>query len=689
MALWLNVPRNSGLPSTPILPVQIIRPYNKFPFLALILSVSVGLLVIACWLIGWLAPLQETFVVEPHLAKMFHPFDGALFIMAAALTGCLIADRLKAHWAWLTVGGFLAAWCGFSVLLSRMLRVDIMFAPGSLAFLGATLASQVRQLWILDSQLTERIGTTMQFHKLETVSADERWMSGLKLLATVLPLDEAVIFRRDEYAQLVPAARLRARAPVTPENNSNAIWREGVKLCEAAITAKELLSDAGKNNAADAAANVAMPLFHQNRSVGALLLRLTQSFDEADRPLLAAVGAQLARDFQRDEVRRQGKFAGFWSFYAPRAAEKRIAAFDVVSGLLTEHRFTAHALAESKDGYAVAFLDGTLAYTNATFLSIARLTAKQAANSSFFELLNRFRTDVFDDPSLAVRRVLQTGEAYERELPFNAQKKTFALRIALSREPAGAEDEVGEPLCLVVSMRDVTRLKEHAKLKSDMVSLMAHEFRTPITSISGFAELLAMDERIPPDAREFLDIIGNESLRLTRMINTFLSVSKLEAADKEEVIKVPLRLDELVNETLENFQGEAKRKRIRLTAERPTRVPPVAADKMLITQVVYNLVDNAIRYSPERTTVTVTTRLELETVRVEVEDRGFGIPANAIDRVWEKFYRVTQSGQVKDDSSTGLGLAFVKEVVEQHGGTVTVESQAGHGSKFSFTLPRL
>ena len=101
------------------------------------------------------------------------------------------------------------------------------------------------------------------------------------------------------------------------------------------------------------------------------------------------------------------------------------------------------------------------------------------------------------------------------------------------------------------------------------------------------------------------------------------------------------------------------------------------------------LLDNAVRYSPERTTVTVTTALEAEVVRVVVEDRGYGIPADSIDRIWEKFYRVARDGQEKDEESTGLGLAFVKEVIEQHGGSVSVESEVGRGSKFSFALPRL
>jgi two-component system phosphate regulon sensor histidine kinase PhoR len=137
------------------------------------------------------------------------------------------------------------------------------------------------------------------------------------------------------------------------------------------------------------------------------------------------------------------------------------------------------------------------------------------------------------------------------------------------------------------------------------------------------------------------------------------------------------------------MQPVAKKKRMRFVDQASANIPPVAADKSLITQVLMKLLDNAVRYSPERTTVTVTTMLEAETVRVMVEDRGYGVPTDSIDRIWEKFYRVARDGQEKDEESTGLGLAFVKEVVEQHGGSVSVESEVGKGSKFSFALPRL
>ncbi|HEX8891448.1 MAG TPA: HAMP domain-containing sensor histidine kinase, partial [Pyrinomonadaceae bacterium] len=277
----------------------------------------------------------------------------------------------------------------------------------------------------------------------------------------------------------------------------------------------------------------------------------------------------------------------------------------------------------------------------------------------------------------------------ERELHFTERNQTLELRIALVTERASDNGDGAQPLCLAVTVRDVTRIKEYEKLKSDMISLMSHELRTPITSINGFAELLMNDEAVPAESREFLSIINAESQRLSRMINTFLTVTQLEAADKQEVLKIPLKLDDVVRETLTSLQPVAKKKRIRLVEQPSTRLPPVAADRSLITQVVTNLIGNAIKYSPERTTVTVSTQLEADTIRLCVEDRGYGIPPESVDRVWEKFYRVARDGQEKDEESTGLGLSFVREVVEQHGGTVALESEVGRGSKFSFTLPRL
>jgi len=464
-----------------------------------------------------------------------------------------------------------------------------------------------------------------------------------------------------------------------------------IKLCDRAVETSEIaLAPAGQ---IDSLESVAIPLRHEGRTVGALLLRLRESFDQSDRRLLSAVGGQVARNLQREESRRLKLDGNLPAFVSARTSSHRLHAFDVISGALTENRFGAQVLAEAADGYAVAYLDGTLGFVNPAMLWAARLNQFEAQTVDLFGLLDRFRSGVFDEPSIAVRRVLQSGEPYQTELKFSDRNQTLELRIALATDDNGTGSNGNgagsSPLCFAIRVRDVTKMKEFEQLKSDMISLMSHELRTPLTSINGFAELLILDEKIPEESREFLQIITNESQRMSRMIDTFLSVTQLERADKKEVTKTALRLDEVVRDVLNTVQTVAKKKRIRLIEQPNGRIPPVAADKSLITQVLTRLLENAIKYSPERTAVTVSTLLEADAVRIVVEDRGYGVPAESIDRIWEKFYRVARDGQEKDEESTGLGLAFVKEVVEQHGGLVAVESEVGRGSKFSFALPRL
>jgi signal transduction histidine kinase len=666
--------------------------------ISLALSLCVALLVLLAWTAGFLASLQAVFLLalpsESNAAATPQLWLGALVISVAGLSTGFATARFGAKRTLPFLGGGLLVLAGFSLFASKYLQIDIVFGPLALASVLSFLAVQLRRLWVIDSTLTRNVNqSTAQVSHLEGGSSEARLMSGLKLLETVLPLDEAIIFHPDENGQLAPAARLRAAsANGNMETARNAAWRGGVKLCERAVASGKMLATSGEKEAEAAApSSVALPLRHEGRSVGALLVRLRESFDQNDSPLLLAVGEQMARNFQRDEARKRAVPHHFMTLMSARAAESRLESFGVLNGLLTEQRFGAEVLSEASDGHAVAYLDGTLAYVNPPLLQAARLLEKEALALDLFGLLDRFRGGVFDDPSIAVRRVLQTGDAYERELHFpERNNQALELRIALVTERTGKSGNVStHPLCLAVTVRDVTRIKEYEKLKSDMISLMSHELRTPITSINGFAELLMNDDAIPTESREFLSIINSESQRLSRMINTFLAVTQLEAADKQEVLKIPLRLDDVVRETLTSLQPVAKKKRIRLIEQPAQRLPPVAADRSLITQVVTNLVGNAIKYSPERTTVTVSTTLEADTVRLSVEDRGYGIPPEAVDRVWEKFYRVARDGQEKDEESTGLGLSFVREVVEQHGGTVTLESEVGRGSKFSFTLPRL
>jgi len=532
----------------------------------------------------------------------------------------------------------------------------------------------VIRLWSIDRQLVRSLFHSSTTTSASIVDANGRLASGLKLLNTVLPLSEAVVFRCDDSEGLQTVVRYKSPAPNPQDPRRNAVWREGIKLCQRAATTSQIVSQT---------TSVAVPLLHENETAGVLLIRLASEFSVDDKPLLLAVGSQFARNLERESFTRNAVRTEALSFFSQSGSKKKIDALNVLKAVTVEQRCEASTLAHIDDGVAIAYLDGTLALVNPTLITFAGLTDEQVSKMDLFDLLNKFRTDVFDEPEIAVRRVLQSGDEYEGELNFEAKSQILNLRISLLRE---REDE---PIGIALYVKDLTATKEYEKLKSDMISLMSHELRTPLTSINGFAELLTVDENIPAQAREFVSIIANESQRMSRMINTFLSVTQLQRKDKQEVLKIPLRLDEVVRETINSLQPVAKKKRIRLIEQPAHRIPPVAADKSLITQAVKNLLNNAIKYSPERTTVTVSTALEAESVRVCVEDRGFGIPAEAKERVWDKFYRVVREGQEKDEESTGLGLSFVREVVEQHGGRVDLDSEEGRGSKFSFTLPRL
>ena len=671
--------------------------FKSFSFSAA-LSLGVSALVAGAWGVGVLASPAALFMFDAPATPSVPPqvWVVLLLIATAGLGGGFAAERLGAGRALQVVAGALVLLCAASLVVSRFLHLDIVFAPMMFAGFGSLLTAQARRLWKIDSLLTENIERlAVRRSALEGRGADGRLLSGLRLLNTVLPLEEAVIFRLDEWGAPVQAARLRAqaRAGARDDGGSNSAWREGVQMCERVMRSRELeVKTEGTDDGG--ATTVAVPLCHDGQAVGALLLRLRGRFEEDDRPLLENVSAQFARNLQRDDARALDVPRARATLYSSRAARQRLEAFGVVSGLLTEQGFAGLVLSEGSDAHAVAYLDGTLAFVNPAMRACARLGTAEWRKLDLFALLERFRTGVFDEPQIAVRRVLQTGQVYERELTFLDRGETLLLSIALVNSDAadareGDDARAPIPLCLAVTVRDVTRMKELDKLKSDMLSLMSHELRTPITSINGFAELLMADDNIPEDAREFLSIINTESQRVARMLSTFLSVAKLEQKDRQEVLMSPLTLDDVVRETITSFQPVAKRKRIRLVERDGQRLPPVAADRGLITQAVANLVDNAIKYSPERTSVTLSTALEADTVRLTVEDRGYGIPPEDHERVWEKFYRVARDGRIKEEESTGLGLSFVRQVVEQHGGQVFLESAPGLGSKVGFTLPRL
>lgn len=650
------------------------------------LALLAGLIAFSCWFFGALPgilPYSSVFVAEIPDA-IPSPEAAAIALGCVSVVVGLFTRRFGFRRCLVYFSASLMLVVIASFVSLRFFAIDLLPAPVILAGTLSALFVQVGALWELDRLLARSLFTSPRGVELvQSGEAQTRLMSGLKLLNAVLPITEAVVFQSETPTGLQPIARFKDGATKLSDPGRNSLWRDGVTLCQRAIKSRRLVLQTGTDGQSS---SIAIPLQNELSVVGAVLVRLNGTFCEDDQPLLEAVGSQFARNLARDSFSKNSLGKSFYGFFSTFGSKKKLDALHVLHALATEQRSEQTALTNIDYGVAIAYLDGTIAFANSALLGFAEVTSDELKTLNVFTLLDRFRYGVFDEPSIAVRRVLQTGIDYENELRFDQRNQILGLRIALLRE---SQDQTTEPVGLAIFVKDLTSVKEYEKLKSDMISLMSHELRTPLTSINGFAELLSSDNTIPDQAKEFVTIIANESQRMSRMINTFLSVTQLQRKDKQEVLKIPLRLDEVVRDTISTLQPVAKKKRIRLVEQPTQRLPPVAADKSLITQVVKNLLSNAIKYSPERTTVTVSTALEAESVRVSVEDRGYGIPSESRDRVWEKFYRVVREGQEKDEESTGLGLSFVREVIEQHGGTVAVDSEEGRGSKFSFTLPRL
>lgn len=231
--------------------------------------------------------------------------------------------------------------------------------------------------------------------------------------------------------------------------------------------------------------------------------------------------------------------------------------------------------------------------------------------------------------------------------------------------------------------RAMEQLEKVNRAKSEFVSIVSHEFRTPLTGIQGFSEMMR-DEKLPiQEMREFAADINKDAQRLNRMINEMLDLSRMEAG-RMTLHREPTDLNAVVTDVADRLRPNAPAHPIALDLD-PT-VPAYHGDRDRLTQVVGNLLSNAVKYSPTGGTIAVTTALRDGAIELTVEDHGMGIPAEALETIWEQYSRV-ESSDTKGIQGTGLGLPIVRQIVTMHGGRVWAESQVGRGSVFHVLLP--
>ncbi len=352
----------------------------------------------------------------------------------------------------------------------------------------------------------------------------------------------------------------------------------------------------------------------------------------------------------------------------------------------TRRRIEA-VLNATNDGIALLSRSGEISLVNERFAYFFGLERTFLLSQTFEQvrphILSRFTSrDRVRDKLRAILRdpELATEETFDLLHPTVRTVRLFTAPVR--------EDEGDELLGRIVVLRDVTRETQVDRMKSEFVSTVSHELRTPLTAIQGYVDLILEGKPGPltDTQREFLTMMQSSNQRLTALITDILDVSRIEAG------KIELREDEvnyppLVELIVKMLQGEALARGVVLHAEiAPGSYPPVLGDTERLQQVLTNLISNGIKYTPSGGSITVTVRPQESYVATCVADTGIGIPREDRERVFEKFYRADNS-TTRSAGGTGLGLAISRAIVERLGGSIWVESEAGEGSQFWFTLP--
>ncbi len=326
-----------------------------------------------------------------------------------------------------------------------------------------------------------------------------------------------------------------------------------------------------------------------------------------------------------------------------------------------------------------AILSGTgevvIAVDNAGRLLLLNPAARRAFATGPLSLINKPLAEVTDNRELL--------DLFERPL---SGRQTQRAEICLADGRTLNANLTSIPgRGRVAVMQDITHLKELDKMKSDFVSTVSHDLRSPLTSIRGFIDLLAVAGELNEQQRQFAEKIRRGAVDISALIDDLLDIGRIEAGVDLEMRAC--QLEDIIREVTDNLRGEVETKKQTLRLKLAPQLPAVWGNQLRLGQVVSNLVDNAIKYTPEGGTITVEARGEGAQVMVSVKDTGIGIPLADQPYIFDKFYRV-KDRDTADISGTGLGLSIVKSVIEKHNGRVWVESEPGVGSTFTFILPK-
>ena len=356
---------------------------------------------------------------------------------------------------------------------------------------------------------------------------------------------------------------------------------------------------------------------------------------------------------------------------------------DAVGGMVAQLGQTIHTLTDERnrsaailgsmvEGVAVVGGDERILYCNQAFEQILELPQGSSQGKKLVEGLRQA------DLVTAVRQVLPGGDEVTGEVEVGTvRRRSFSVTAAPVR--------AAEASSAVLVLHDITELRRLERVRRDFVANVSHEFKTPLTAIQGFAETLlggALDDKA--NRKRFVEIIREHARRLARLTDDLLKLSRIEAG-RLDLESRPVSVAGLVNGCVETARLNAESRGLRIAVELPEGLPPVRGDAVQLDEVLQNLIDNALQYTPSGGRIDVTAYSNGHEVIFTVADTGIGIPESDLERIFERFYRV-DAARSREAGGTGLGLSIARHIVDAHGGRIWVESAVGQGSRFRFSI---
>lgn len=319
--------------------------------------------------------------------------------------------------------------------------------------------------------------------------------------------------------------------------------------------------------------------------------------------------------------------------------------------------------------------DGVIVVDREKRVILINPTARAAFGLNGADVTGRPAAEVIQHPEVRdlLARASGDGKARRREVPLEDGRVFNAHLTEI--------DGVGQ----AVVMQDITHLKELDRIKSEFVTTVSHDLRSPLTAILGYVELLSRAGPVNEQQAEFIRRVRFSVQAITTLISDLLDLGRIEAGFDTQ--KEPTQFSMLVRNAVDGLMSRAEQRRIRMNVDIPPSTVPVLGNPVRLRQMAANLIDNAVKYTPEGGTATVKVRDESDQVIFTVSDTGVGIAPADQPYIFDKFYRARN---VKDSDipGTGLGLSIVKSIVENHGGRVWVDSKLGYGTTFVVVLPK-